>query len=351
MTATPATPLQQECDDATFASSVAQFQASANRGIAWILAQQRADGSFCTVEDGVGSYYKVPYTLALAGQLRPAQRLLNWVAQHHLTAEGNFRAAERKAREPIHDSWPVYANAWLILGAQRLGRWDLARRGMAFLENYQLPIGGFYALDGERPFLEPVGVAWGGLAALSTGYLPQAQRAGTILVRMVEQQPDVQRFYFRMDEQGQLITAPPPGGELQTYVDATRPKQIYYNPGIALIFLCHLYRATGEGAYLQAAEQILAFTERCASDVHRFPPSGKLGCGAALLYALTGNPVAQRAAVNVGAYLVESQNAAGWWGLPDEEPYSSLANKDSYDVILDVTAEFSTFLLEIAALV
>ena len=351
MTAAPALPIQQERDHATFANSVAQFQASANRGIAWMLAQQRADGSFCAREDGVGGYYKVPYALALAGQLRPAQRLLNWVAEHHFTAAGDFRAPERKAREPIHDSWPVYANAWLILGAQRLGRWDLARRGMAFLCNYQLPIGGFYALNGEHPFLEPVGMAWGGLAALSTGYLAEAQRAGNLLVRMVEQQPDAQRFYFRMDAQGQLITNAPPGSELQTYVDATRPKQIYYNPGIALIFLCHLYRATGEGAYLQTAEQILTFTERCAADVHRFPPSGKLGCGAALLYALTGSPVARRAAANVGAYLVETQNAAGWWGLPDEEPYSSLANKDSFDVLLDITAEFSTFLLEIAALI
>jgi len=187
------------------------------------------------------------------------------------------------------------------------------------------------------------------LAALTMGYLAEAQRAGDVLVRMVEQQPDPQRFYFRMDAHGQLITETLPGGELQTYVDALRTKQIYYNPGIALIFLCHLYRATHKDAYLRTAEQILLFTEQCAADVHRFPPSGKLGCGCALLYALTGNPIAQRAAANVGIYLAETQRDNGAWHLPDEEPYSSLANKDSADVILDVTAEFSTFLLEIAA--
>src|SRR5262245_54486665 len=99
-----------ERDLATLECNTDQSQASANRGIAWILAQQRADGSFCAPEDGIGSYYKVPYALALAGQLRPAHRLLNWVSQHHFAADGNFRAPERKAREAFHDSWPVYAN-------------------------------------------------------------------------------------------------------------------------------------------------------------------------------------------------------------------------------------------------
>jgi hypothetical protein len=291
----------------------------------------------------------VPYALALAGQLRPAQRLLNWVAAYHFTPEGDFRAPARKAREAFHDSWPVYANAWLIQGAQRAARWDLARQGMAFLCRYQLPSGGFYALEDGRQFLEPVGVAWGGLAALATGYLAEAQRAGDLLVRLVAQQPDPQRFYFRMDADGQLITTAPPERALQSYVNAQQTKQIYYNPGIALICLTHLYRATGVAAYLQASEQILAFTERCAADVHRFPPSGKLGCGAALLYALTGDPVARRAALNVATYLLETQDAEGSWHLPNEEPYASLANKDSFDVVLDVTAEVSTFLLEIVA--
>jgi hypothetical protein len=328
-----------------------QMQQAAGHGVAWMLRQQREDGAFCAPQDGVGSYYKAPMALALAGQLRSAHRLLNWVAQHHFTAEGDFRAPQRKAHEPIHEAWPVYANAWLIQGAHRLGRWDLSLRGMAYLCRLQLPMGGFYALDRGAPFLEPVGVAWGGLAALTTGYLHEARRAGDVLVRMTTRQPDPRRFYFRMDGQGALITDAPPGGELETFVDAARPKQIYYNPGIALIFLCQLYRATQEPAYLQASQQLFAFTERCAEDVHRFPPSGKLGLGAALLYALTGDPAAQRAAYKVGAYLVETQEADGCWRLPDEEPYRSLKNKDSYDVLLDITAEFSAFLQQMVALV
>lgn len=328
---------------------IPQFVATARRGVAWMLAQQRADGAFCAPEDGVGGYYKVPSALAVAGEWRAAHRLLTWVAAHHLTHEGDFRAPQRKAHEPIHESWPVYANAWLIQGAHRVGRWDLSLQGMAFLARWQAPQGGYYAREGEDKFLEPVGMAWGGLAALTTGQVAAARLAGDQLVRLVDLQPDPMRFYYRLDADGTLMTTMAAGAELSYYVDASKTKQIYYNPGIALIFLCHLYRATALECYLQAARTIFAFTTRCAADVHRFPPSGKLGLGCALLYALTGDAQARQAALNVGAYLVETQGRDGVWRLPDEEPYSSLKHRESFDVLLDITAEFTTFLLEMAA--
>lgn len=323
---------------------------SARRGVAWMLTQQRTDGAFCAPEDGIGGYYKVPAAFAVAGEWRAAHRLLTWVAAHHLTHEGDFRAPQRKAYEPIHDAWPAYANAWLILGAQRVGRWDLSLKGMAYLARWQAPQGGYYALAGAEKFLEPVGMAWGGLAALVTGQWAAAQLAGDQLAHMVEAQPDPARFYYRMDDAGTLMTTVAAGAELSFYVDAGRTKQIYYNPGIALIFLCHLYRATANARYLAVAKKIFAFTEQCAADVHRFPPSGKLGLGCALLYALTGDPAARQAALNVGAYLVETQGNDGVWRLPNEEPYASLKNRESFDVLLDITAEFTTFLLEMAAL-
>jgi len=65
---------------------------AATRGLDWILSNQRADGSFCDVEDGIGGYYKTPYVLALAGRQREAQRLATWIARHHHAANGDFRA-------------------------------------------------------------------------------------------------------------------------------------------------------------------------------------------------------------------------------------------------------------------
>jgi hypothetical protein len=69
-----------------------------------------------------------------------------------------------------------------------------------------------------------------------------------------------------------------------------------------------------------------------------------------LLYALTGDPAARQGALNVGTYLLETQGNDGIWRLPNEEPYSSLKNRESFDVLLDITTEFSTFLLQMVAL-
>jgi hypothetical protein len=328
---------------------IEQFLASSELGIQWILAQQREDGSFCDPPDGIGGYYKVPYALSLTGRNQQALRLADWIAGHHFTREGDFRAPERKAIEPFHETWPVYANAWLIQGLHRLGRWDLSLAGADFMLRYQASTGGFFALEGGTRFLEPVCTAWGGLAALTTGHLEVARRAGDLLLRLVWNQPDAGRFYFRMNAEGDLITDVPAGEELLYYVDAGRFQQIYYNPGIALIFLTHLYRATGEERYLNASRELFSFTERCAGDVYRFPPSGKLGLGCALLFATTGNSDARRAALRVGEYLVETQTAEGLWRLPDTGPYATMKDRDGFEVHLDVTAEFSTFLAEIAA--
>ena len=325
------------------------FSSAATRGIEWILSNQREDGSFCDPADGVGCYYKVPYALALSGHLDEALRLADWIAGHHFTEDGDFRAPERKAREPAHDAWPVYSNAWLVQGLHRIGRWDLSLRGAEFLLRYQLPCGGFYALDGDSRFVEPVCTSWGGLASLATGHLDAARSAGDLLARMTVEQPDPDRFYFRMDVDGNLSAEVPEGESLNYFVDTRRTEQIYYNPGIALIFLAHLHRATGSSNYLSASRAILTFTERCAEDVYRFPPSGKLGLGCALLHEITGDPLARHAAIQVAEYLTETQTADGYWVLPDAGPYKGLKDREGYEVRLDITAEFSTFLMEIGA--
>lgn len=327
------------------------FCETAKQGLTWILSQQRADGSFSAPQEGIAGYYKVPYALTVTGHLRAAQRLLNWSAKHHFTPAGNFHSANAKTRTCMEDFWPVYGKAWLVLGAHRTGRWDLSFQGAAHLLRYQVPVGGFYAIEDGTRFLEPVSTSWGGLATLTTGNLPAACQAGDLLVHLVNIQPETDRFYYRLDLNGNLMTTVPAGSELFYYVDAAHNQQIYFHPGISLIFLAQLYRATNESRYLEACQTLFQFTARCAEDIYRFPPSGKLGMGCALLHALTGQDEAKQAAVSVGTYLVETQASEGFWKLPDVEAYQTIPDKHQFKIVLDVTAEFCIFLTEIAALI
>ena len=322
---------------------------SARRAVRWIVEQQRPDGSFFEVDAGIGGYYKVPYALGMSGFIPEAMRLLGWVRTHHLTRAGDFRAPSRKATLAVHDDWPTYGNAWLIQGAHRLGRFDLSIPGAEFLLRHQAACGGFCALENGKQYVECVGTSWAGLAQLTVGNREAASAAARCLGRLVDQQNNSSRFYFRMTPDGELITDVPDGQALAYFVDSARTGQIYFHPGIAMIFLCRYHMATGEASALRTAEIIFDFTGRCQDDVYCFPPSGKLGLGCALLAMVTGDRQARDAAASVASYLVRTQTDAGFWRLPDEEVYQSIAWKDDPEILMDITAEFATFLQEIAA--
>jgi len=324
---------------------------SARRATRWIVDRQKRDGSLFDVEAGIGGYYKVPYALGIAGFATEAARLLRWVRAHHFTPEGDFRAPSRKATLSFHEDWPAYGNSWLVQGAHRLGQFDLSFGGAKFLLSLQAPCGGFQSTEAGKPFVDCLSTSWAGLAELTVGHLESAAAAAECLRRLVAGQPDPTRFYFRMTTDGELTTDVPEGAALGYYVDAQLPQQIYFHPGIAMVFLCRWHLATGDGPSLDAARAIFDFTERCRDDVYAFPPSGKLGLGCALLASITGEAGPQQAAEAVGDYLVRTQGDDGTWILPDVEVYRMIENKHDPELVTDVAAEFATFLSEIAALV
>jgi prenyltransferase/squalene oxidase-like repeat protein len=323
---------------------------SARRAARWIVGRQQSDGSLFDVEAGIGGYYKVPYALGIVGFATEAIRLLRWVRAHHFTPEGDFRGPSRKATLSFHDDWPAYGNSWLVQGAHRLGQFDLSFGGAKFLLSLQTPSGGFRSFEGGNTYVDCLSTSWAGLAELTVGRLESAARAAECLERLVAKQPDPGRFYFRMTTDGELITQVPNGGALGYYVDAQRSQQIYFHPGIAMIFLCRWHLATGDSSSLDTAQAIFDFTQRCQDDVYCFPPSGKLGLGCALLGSITGEAKPLEAARALGDYLVRTQGDDGYWILPDVEVYQAIEDKEDPELVTDVAAEFATFLCEIAAL-
>lgn len=321
------------------------------RAIRWLLGQQRGDGSVSDAEEGVDAYYKLPYALGAAGRSGEAHRLLDWIRVSQMTPNGDFRGSRQRSRVTFHSSWPTYANSWIVIGAHRLGRFDISEKGINYILSYQETCGGFRsrALSDEAEVLEPVCTAWGGLAALYLGRVERARKAGDCLVSMIRQQTDRRRFYYRMALDGKLIRNAPDGQNLFYCVDASQEGQIYYNLGIAMIFLGLLHGATSQPSYLDGCQQILAFTRRCSPDVYESFPSGKLGMGCAVLFSATGNEEARRAALHVAGYLVKTQQPEGFWRLPNDALYRDITGKDSLDVTIDITAEFTVFLTETLA--
>jgi hypothetical protein len=327
---------------------VQRYWEAALKGAQWILSQQNPDGSFSPIEEGVDAYYKIPYALAVTGYPRQAQRLIDWVMRAGaLTPEGDLRGREVKAQSKWHSECYTYSNSWMVIGAQRLGRFDYARRGIAFIRK-------FISAANGGVFSEPA-FAWAGRgrqdmvvssqagsACLYMGLWDEAMRIGDWFVDMLRRQPDLQHaLYACSDPAIGLITDYPADYPLMYVVKTDTKGQWYFYPGIAMGFLSKLYLATGKREYLDASAGYFDFTPQCREDVYCSGPSGKVGWGSAQMYWITGEEKYRRAAIAVGDYMLRTQSPNGVWDLGG--PYLS-----DRSTLLDITAEFVVWCAEIA---
>ena len=334
---------------------VARYMVGAMKGARWLLKQQNPDGSFAPIEEGVDAYHKIPYALAVTGYLQEAHRLIDWALGNALTPGGDLRGKEVKAQNLLHEKWYIYSNSWMVIGAQRLGRFDYTRRAIAFLLRFlSKDNGGIFS---ELTFAEAgegrqdmVSSSKCGSACLYAGLWEKTIHIGDWFVMMLRLQPDIEHIlYTCCRSKGsamELISRCPRGEDPLMYaVDAAKKQQWYFYPGIAMEFLTKLYLATGRKEYLNASESYFDFTTRCADDVYCTDPGGIIGWGSTQMYWITGEEKYRRAAVTAGDFLIRSQHDEGYWKLA-EEVYPH--RPEARYMQLDITAEYVVWLAEMA---
>ena len=65
-------------------------------GTDWMLGHFNPDGSVGPVEERI-FYYRVPWALALMGEVSAAHRLLGWIDDNMLTPNGRLEGISRRA--------------------------------------------------------------------------------------------------------------------------------------------------------------------------------------------------------------------------------------------------------------
>lgn len=325
-----------------------------NLGAQWLLGHQQANGALRESDNTLATYFKTPFAFSNSGEGAAGKHLLSWVRDHSLTANGDFEGEAGRGTQ-AHNA--TYANAWLIVGAQRLGDYHIAQRAVKRLLERRFEGGGFYrvmpdqdvpAQDQQDEGVYTSGLVAGttdllctsmsGHACLATGRLAEAQAAGDFIRRMWEAQPDIaEGVYFQWHEHEGLITKFSADAADAFMIIANQTKQKYFQVGIAASFLAKLYEVTGDDAYLQVARGFLDSTDGFAEDRFSTPQAGKVGWGAAYVYRLTGDAKYQEIAQAVGDSLVSLQGESGSWV------------EDSNDITrqLEVTSEFVALLNEI----
>src|SRR5437016_6313498 len=110
-----------------------------NKGGAYLSQKQRRDGSFGA---DLYDYYKTLTAFQVCGLNNEANALCCWIRAHAMTPQGDFGSRPRDNQQFHY----IYANSWIIIGAHRLGQFDVSQKGMSFLMDFWDPLsGGFYS--------------------------------------------------------------------------------------------------------------------------------------------------------------------------------------------------------------
>lgn len=314
-----------------------RFRKAAYKGRDWLLQFANPDGSIGPVQERL-FYYRLPWTLALVGEIGTAHLLLGWIRDHMISAAGEFAGISPQGI--FAERYGSYPLACLLMGTSMLQRYDLVYPCLPALERWQDPeTGGFRNGRSEletdtRQEIFPT--AQGGMACLQVGNLQAAMRAGSWLERLWKAQPDPEHRLFHVYSTVEgLINAGPEEEEALYITRKDDPWQHHFNGGIAAAFLTQFHMATKHVKWLDLAKSYQAFSMTTAECQFESKQVCKSGWGAGLLYVATGDPAYARWTVRLGDWFVDEQLEDGHWeNTPYWNPQPTVADN------IEITAEF-----------
>jgi hypothetical protein len=321
-----------------------RLTAARDRGLRWLLGRVDDRGRPAGA-DHYNGYFRLPWTLAMAGERGAAGRVLAWMEDEVLDERGDLR--EGPARERFTHRSASYPLTIIAHGAWDMERYDIANRVFDRLEQggfVDPRTGGSY---GERPEVrsgsrqEIFPTSQLGMTALKVGRAATARGAFEWLRRLYEAQPQLPaRLYSAWGDEG-LITEVPPGDDrlaFQLVTDFTKPCQAFYNPGIAAAFCARYHAATRDESALELGRAMLLLSAEGTEAQFDHSASVqicKFGWGAANLLDVDPHGDYLRHLLRMADWFADCQAPDGHWSnSPFLDPQPTEASN------LDITAEF-----------
>ncbi|MBM3779892.1 MAG: hypothetical protein FJW23_16930 [Acidimicrobiia bacterium] len=343
--------------------SAERYELTLRRAGEFLRGRQRPDGSVAGA-DTIWGYYSQPLAFLGTGSpadWRSANRCLDHVRDAFLDADGSLRI------EPLPLVGDLYPYPYLVRGASIWGRFDVAVPLTRTLLRYQDDCGGFRYRRADPRLMDPAVTPHGGIALLATGHVAEAERAGRLLVRLHEAQPDPANRYLTVWDaaadapladytgvedvpwgRGSLLVRDNPAGE-----------NAYWDIGFMMAFLCALSRTTGDPHYVHVARDLFdVFRGYRGFGEHVW----KTPWGTAALYQATGARDVRDAALSMADEIVATQQADGGFFLGAQSSYVDAANEGwsygfaDYDelranvlILLDTAAQMAHYLAQVRA--
>jgi hypothetical protein len=319
----------------------------------------------------LASHYKAPYLYSVVGDPVRARKYADLIRSRYLQPDGDFRT------RPDAKGWDhlpcspanryIYPNGWLIAGFQKMGAYGLAQKGLAFIRRFQSQrLGGFcsrfhIASGAVIPdFLDSSSTSSGGLALLACGQVDEAVRAGDFILRLLDAQPQPERFYFSSWEDGKGLMTDVFGEEDQNALrgrkqfclsaEADPRYELVWLIGKPMKFLAKLYDATGDRRYLDGAGALFDFFHRLPEGRWNNYANCKIMWGGAELYRHTGDPRYYQTAVRILEWMCDSRRPWGgwvhwlWYNSDEEQPFPA-----ALDLVQELCGEMSDTLFELSS--
>jgi hypothetical protein len=338
---------------------IVKTEKTIQKGLSWLVANDKGI-------DGMRDYsahYKAPYLYAVTGLRERARKYADLLSSGYLKGDGDFRTTETvKGWEHLPSSPAnryIYGNGWTVAGLQKIGAHRTVRAALGFLSTFQDPeLGGFYSrFDVERKtidrtVLDTSSTCSATLALLACAQFDRAVRGGEFLLRMIDAQPEKERFFFTSWEKGKGVLTDVFHDEnaaairgRKHFCVSTEHNALYemvWFIGMPIKILAMVYELTGERKYLQGAEALFAFFNRLSEERWHNNSGTKVMWGAAELYRQTGGKEYRDAAVRILEWLVDSQLESGvwvhslWYKSIEEQPFQA-----TLDLVQEYVSEFS----------
>lgn len=340
-------------------SDVQRCQQAMGRAVNWL---RENNAQILELED-ISSHYKAPYLYAATGERVRARPHLDLIVDRYLRPDGDFRTYEDDQGWPHEPAAPanryVYPNCWLIVGFQRLGLYGVARQGLEFVRRFQDPeLGGirsrFAPATGEmeKRYLDVSSTSVAGLALLACGQIADAIRAGEFVLRVLDSQPDWDRYYFTSWDTDQGLMTDVFGDEEASAIRgrkqfcvsaaAAASGEPTWMIGLAMTFLSKLLDATGDNHFLEGAKKLFDFFHKMDEARWQNLASCKVMWGASELYRLTGELSYGETARRILDLFCESQYDWGgwvhtlWFKGPEDQPFAA-----TVDIVQELCGEIS----------
>jgi hypothetical protein len=290
--------------------------AARNRGLEWLMTHIGSDGEPVGARERNG-WARVPWALAVCGVSSTAAKIIAWAEQSQIASDGGF------APGPALGSgrFLAYPLAHFAIGAWLLERFDVALSALDSLRRLQDPATGGFPIapprDRGSDMYDLLSTAQVGLAAVIAGQDDIAEGAYRWITELLQAQPaDAGNRLYTFRQGAQLLTRPESSLEWLAVTDFSKPRQTYYTPGMAAVFLAaHAQRRHIREPLAMGAALLDRNITGCAAQYDDLESVQlcKFGWGVAAMYAADRDPAWIPHLVRMTHWFVARQASDGSW--------------------------------------